>query len=87
MYNNEFKEMISQIIPSESIDFDKLYEEIITFFSEPMKNYIKRRHKQLKKEGYKNSNIYQLISKEVKSRLFKGKDLSPRQIKRIVYDE
>jgi hypothetical protein len=84
---NELKERLSTIILPDSIDFNKLYEEILSFFSEDMNDFIIRRYTELKKEGFKIKEIYSLISKEVTENLFRGKQLSERQIKRIIYKE
>jgi hypothetical protein len=84
---NELKERLSQIIPMYSVNFTKLYEELLSFFSESETDYIINRHKELQKEGYKNKEIYSIISKEVSNHLFKGKKLSDRQLKRIIYKE
>lgn len=78
---------MSTIILPDSIDFNKLYEEILSFFSEDMNDFIIRRYTELKKEGFKIKEIYSLISKEVTENLFRGKQLSERQIKRIIYKE
>ncbi len=90
-YNNnqikELKDRLSSIILTDSIDFNKLYEEILSFFSETVNEYISRRHLELKNEGFKNKEIYSILSREVSQNLFKSKNLSERQIKRIIYKE
>ncbi len=83
----DLKERLSQIIVVDSIDIEKLYEELLSFFSESISEYSIRRHRELQKEGFKNKDIYTKISKEIIQRLFKGKELSARQVKRIIYKE
>ena len=83
----ELKDRLSHIISIEKIDIDKLYNELLSFFSESEQNYIARRHKELQKEKYKNNEIYSILIREIKNHLFVGRKLSERQIKRIIYKE
>jgi hypothetical protein len=89
MKNNidELKIKINQIMALENLDIDKLYQEMLTIFSETKDDFIQRRHGELKKLGFKNNDIFKILQDEVTSRLFKGEKLSERQIKRIIYQE
>lgn len=83
----ELKNRLSHIIPIEFVDIDKLYEELISFFSDTQEKFITKRHRELQNEGYKNKDIYIILIGEIKHHLFKGKDLSERQVKRIIYGD
>jgi hypothetical protein len=83
----QFKDFINQYIKDPQININKLYEELLSFFSETEKEFISRRHTELKNEGNRNSDIYKLIIYEVNNHLFKGSLLTERQIKRIIYKE
>ena len=83
----ELKNRLSHIISIEKIDISKLYNELLSFFSESENNYIIRRHHELQKEKFKNKKIYSILVKEIKNHLFIGRKLSERQIKRIIYKE
>lgn len=83
----ELKDRLSHIISTEKIDINKLYNELLSFFSESEDIYIIRRYSELQKEKYKIKEIYSILSQEIKSHLFIGKKLSERQIKRIIYKE
>ena len=83
----ELKNRLSHIISIEKIDINKLYNELLSFFSESESSYVVRRHNELQKEKYKNKEIYSILAKEIKNHLFIGRKLSDRQIKRIVYKE
>jgi hypothetical protein len=65
----------------------KLYDELLHFFSEAEGDFIRRRHKELQLQGFKNKEIYLVIKDEIGKVLFKGSDLSERQIKRVIYKE
>jgi hypothetical protein len=83
----QFKDFINQYIKDPQININKLYEELLSFFSETEKEFICRRHAELKNEGNRNNDIYKLIICEVNNHLFKGSLLTERQIKRIIYKE
>ncbi|MBN2545800.1 MAG: hypothetical protein JXB50_08390 [Spirochaetes bacterium] len=84
---NSFKEKISLFLDLDKVNIDKFYDELLNVFSETEKDYISRRHKELKKIGYKNKEIYPLIINEVSNCLFKGNIFTERQIKRIIYGD
>ncbi len=84
---SNFKEKISLFLDLNKINIDKFYDELLNVFSETEKEYISRRHIELKKIGYKNKEIYPLIINEVNNCLFKGSLLTERQIKRIIYGD
>lgn len=88
-YHNflKLKERLSHVIDTNSFNINKLYEELLSFFSETEDNFITRRHRELKEEGYINKEIYSIVSGELKDNLFKGRNLTERQIKRIIYKE
>ena len=82
-----FKDRISIIVNIDDKNIGKLYEELLNIFSESEEDFIQKRHKELKTLGLKNQEIFPEIIKEMKNRLFKGRELSERQIKRIIYGE
>jgi len=90
MENNtilNFKNFLDTHLPRNDINSEKFYEDMLAFFSETKKDYINRRQKELKNEGFQNNEIFKKLIIEVNNRLFKGKLLTERQIKRIIYKE
>jgi hypothetical protein len=83
----ELKDRLSQVLLLDKIEIHKFYDELLSFFSETQIEYVHRRYNELKKEGYKNIEIYEIIAKSIHQMLFRGKTLSQRQIKRIIYKE
>lgn len=84
---NLLKEKLSALINVDNINIKKIYEVIFDIFSETNSEYLIRRHKELKKNGYKNKEIYFILKNEIQEYLFRSNKLSERQIKRIVYKE
>ena len=66
-------------------DFDRLFEEFLSYFGETAEQFIMKRHLQLRDKGMKNEDIYLKLLDEIKFIRFKSPELSPRQIRRIIY--
>lgn len=64
---------------------ERVVEDVLAFHAEPVEDYVRRRHTELKTFGAKNEQIFALLRKELASRLVAAPDLSERQLRRIVY--
>jgi len=63
----------------------KIHDELLSFYSETVKEYVQRRHSELQEGGMANADTYQQIQQELDSRRFAADILSQRQIRRIIY--
>jgi hypothetical protein len=59
--------------------------EVVGFLDELPEEFVCRRHRELQKQGWSNPEIFARVSVEIASRRFRAPDLSPRQIRRIIY--
>jgi len=59
--------------------------EMLAFYNESMKDFVQRRHSELRASGIANADIYRRIQQELGTRRFVSDALSERQIRRIVY--
>ena len=66
-------------------EFEKLYEEFLGHFDQPLEEYVRRRHLELQREGLRNDAIYRTLLAEVDSRRFTADGLTERRIRRIIY--
>jgi hypothetical protein len=82
---SDFKQYITDSFAIDGKEFDRLLDEIHSYYQLEVKDYVQQRHHQLKKKGLGNTEIYSLIQKEVEKRRFAAEDLSIRQIRRIIY--
>lgn len=85
---SDFSRLKEKLLPVLSIEEDylqKIVEEVFNFYTETYETFVIRRHQELKKQGYKNNIIYEIIRNELKNRLFRACELSERQIRRIIY--
>ena len=63
----------------------RVIDDVVAFHSEPVDDYVRRRHAELKAVGAKNSEIFTRLASELEGRVFAAPELSERQLRRIVY--
>ena len=62
-----------------------LVDEVLAFLDEPLELFVRRRHRELQRQGLGNADIYRRIATEAGQRLFRAGALSERQIRRLIY--
>ena len=82
---DDFKNHIVSSFNISESDFDMLLEEFNNYYRDTQEEFIRHRHFQLKKMGYKNDAIYRRILDEIKARRFSAGTMTERQIRRIIY--
>jgi hypothetical protein len=63
----------------------RVVEDVLAFHAEPVDDYVRRRHAQLKVYGAKNPEIFARIATELADRVVAAPPLTERQLRRIVY--
>ncbi|GAA4748920.1 hypothetical protein GCM10023350_37380 [Nocardioides endophyticus] len=63
----------------------RVVDDVIAFHAEPVEDYVRRRHAQLKTYGAKNSEIFARIAEELADRVVAAPKLTERQLRRLVY--
>lgn len=63
----------------------RVVAEVLSYFSEPVEEFVRRRHAELKARGLTNDEIFPRIAKELPLRRVSAPELSVRQLRRIVY--
>ena len=63
----------------------RLVEDVLAYFDETVEAYVARRHRELMRDGVKNSAIYRQLAAETRQRRFLTAPLSERQIRRMIY--
>ncbi len=58
---------------------------MLSFYAEPVEEYVRRRHAELKTYGAKNAEIFARIAAELEDRVVAAPPLSERQLRRIIY--
>ncbi|MEV4186413.1 hypothetical protein AB0J28_33790 [Streptosporangium canum] len=63
----------------------RVVADVLAYFSEPVEEFVRRRHAELKTRGLVNDEIFPRIAAEILSRRVAAPELSLRQLRRIVY--
>lgn len=59
--------------------------DVLAYFSEPVEEFVRRRHSELKARGLTNDEIFPRIATELPLRRVAAPELTLRQLRRIVY--
>ncbi len=63
----------------------RLVEEVLSFFSETVEEFVRRRHRELQHAGVANAESFARIGHELSGRRFVVPQMSERQIRRVIY--
>jgi len=63
----------------------RLVDEVVSYFSESIDEFVARRHRELQTEALRNDAIFTRIAAEVERRRFAAPRLTQRQIRRLIY--
>lgn len=63
----------------------RLVADVLAYFSETAEEFIRRRHRELQRDGVANSQSFAAIAGELSGRRVAGPILSERQIRRVIY--
>jgi hypothetical protein len=63
----------------------RVVAEVLAYFSETTEEYVRRRHRELQREGLANARSFAMIAGELAGRRVAGPLLSERQIRRVIY--
>lgn len=63
----------------------RLVEDVLSFHAEPVKDFVRRRHAELKTYGARNPEIFERISRELADRVVAAPRLTERQLRRLIY--
>ena len=64
---------------------ERVVAEVLEYFSEPLEEFVTRRHAELQADALKNPEIFARLAAELGQRRFAAPELSERQIRRMVY--
>lgn len=81
-------DLVEQIIRTTGLpagEARRIVADVAAYFSEPVEDYVRRRHQELQLRGGRNEEIFERIRAELAHRPVRAPDLSARQLRRIVY--
>ncbi len=71
--------------PLSAGEVKRVVDEVVEYFAEPVQDFVRRRHAELKRSGRTNDQIFATLGAELAARRFAPPALSARQLRRIVY--
>lgn len=63
----------------------RVVDEVVEYFAEPVPDFVRRRHAELRRSGRTNDQIFSSLGAELAARRFPPPPLSARQLRRLVY--
>ncbi len=63
----------------------RVVAEVLAYFSETTEEFVRRRHRELQRNGVGNAESFAVIARELANRRVAGPVLSERQIRRLIY--
>ncbi|HET9093724.1 MAG TPA: hypothetical protein VFN36_01455 [Solirubrobacteraceae bacterium] len=63
----------------------RLVNDVLAYFSETPEEFVRRRHRELHRDGVVNAVAYGVIARELAARPVAGPRLTERQIRRVIY--
>jgi hypothetical protein len=82
------RELVDRIAASTGLtqaEAARVVQDVLSWYREPVEDYVRRRHAQHQRERRHNPEIFALIAGELADRLVAAPALSQRQLRRIVY--
>ena len=81
-------ELVERIVASTDLspaEADRVAEDVLAWYREPLLDYVRRRHAELQQRGTRNAEIYRLLAAEIRRRPFAAPEVSERQLRRFIY--
>jgi hypothetical protein len=63
----------------------RLVADVLAFYAEPLEDFVRRRHSELRTYGAKNPQIFARIAEELSARPVAAPRLTERQLRRVIY--
>ncbi len=83
-----FEELVARLARSTHLSEREtmhLVEEVLAYLDDSLEQFVRRRHRELQREGLRNPQIYQRVADEAARWRFRAEALSTRQIRRLIY--
>ncbi len=71
--------------PLSASEATRVVAEVLSYFAEPVDDFVRRRHRELQARGMHNDRIFAALPAELATRRVAPPALSARQLRRLVY--
>ena len=81
-------ELVERLVTSTDLspaEATRVVEDVLAWYSEPLVDFVRRRHAELRLRGVRNEQIYRTLADEVRRRPFAAPAVSERQLRRFIY--
>ena len=88
MNDSHPQDLVRHVATSTGLDeatASRVVADVMAYFGQTVEEYVLQRHENLKSRNRRNDDIWPQIMDELKARRFKAKELSERQLRRMVY--
>jgi hypothetical protein len=88
VHTGPFDDLVAHLVRSTPLspsEAARVVAEVVGYFAEPVQEFVQRRHRELKRRGLRNEQIFEVIAGELATRRVRAPDLSARQLRRMVY--
>ena len=82
------RELVERVVTSTGLsprEAVRVVEDVLAFQSETVEDYVRRRHRELKTYGARNTEIFARIAEELTTRVVAAPHLTERQLRRVIY--
>jgi hypothetical protein len=83
-----YDDLIAHLVRSTPLnagEAGRVVAEVVGYFAEPLPDFVRRRHAELKRRGLTNEEIFTALGAELATRRVAPPPLSARQLRRLVY--
>jgi exonuclease VII large subunit len=88
VHTGPFDDLVAHLVRSTPLspsEAARVVAEVVGYFAEPVQEFVQRRHRELKRRGLRNEQIFEVIARELATRRVRAPELSARQLRRMVY--
>ena len=81
-------ELVRQVSASTGLPVSvagRVVADVLAFYAEPVEDFVRRRHTELRTYGAKNPQIFARIAEELSARPVAAPRLTERQLRRVIY--
>lgn len=82
------RELVAHLVATTGLtesEAARVVDDVVAYLAEPVEDFVRRRHAELKTYGAKNTQIFERIAAELAQRVVAAPELTERQLRRIVY--
>jgi hypothetical protein len=88
VHTGPYDDLVAHLVRSTPLspgEAARVVAEVLGYFAEPVQDFVRRRHRELKRRGLHNEQIFEVVAEELATRRVRAPELSARQLRRMIY--